>query len=167
MAAIGSEGHLMAYALSRAAGVEFNFVAYKGGAPMAQDLMAGHIPFAFDPIVNLAQPHKAGKVRILATTSADRNPLVPEVPTFREAGFPVASGDTWIGAAVRGGTPPGRAQAITAALAAASRRPELRSRLAALGLVAAEPSPDDMARTMVADAERYTELVKAIGLRVD
>ena len=56
---------------------------------------------AFDAIPNLAQPHKAGKVKMLAITSATRSELLPEVPTFSEAGYPVATGETWIGASVR------------------------------------------------------------------
>src|SRR5665213_1831396 len=105
MAAIGSEGHLMAYGFSKAAGIPLQFVPYKGGAPMAQDLMAGQILMAFDPIVNMGPPHRAGKVRILAVTGSQRAASLPEVPTFREVGYPAITGQTWIGVAARKGTP--------------------------------------------------------------
>jgi tripartite-type tricarboxylate transporter receptor subunit TctC len=167
MAAIGSEGHLMAYAFSRAAGVNITFAAYKGGAPMAQDLMAGHIPFAFDPIVNLAEPHNAGKVRVLAVTSAERSALLPEVPTFRELGFHGATGDTWIGAAVRAGTPPAQVQALATAFADAAGKADVQSRLAAHGLATVAAAPAVMAKTMESDTERYAGLVKAMGLKID
>lgn len=167
MAAMGSEGHLMAYAFSRAAGVPIFFVGYKGGAPMAQDLMAGQIPMAFDPIVNLAQPHKSGKIRMLAITSAQRNELTPEVPTFAESGYEAASGGTWIGAAVRKGTPAARIARLADALSKAAARPDVQRRLASLGLQTASPSPEEMARTMQTDAARYAQLVQAVGLRLE
>lgn len=167
MAATGSEGHLMAYAFSRAIGVPINFVAYKGGAPMAQDLMAGHIPFAFDPVVNLAQPHKAGKVRVLAVTSTERSALMPEVPTFQDLGYPGATGDTWIGASVRAGTPPAQVQALTASLSRSARTAQVQSRLAALGLSAVAAESTVMGKTIQADAERYAGLIKTMGLKLD
>lgn len=166
MAAVGSEGHLMAYAFSRAIGVNLQFAPYKGGAPMSQDLIAGHIPFAFDPFVNFFEPHKASKVRILAITSTERSPLVPNIPTFGELGFRGATGDTWIGAAVRTGTPTAQIQSIVAALASAEAKPEVQSRLAARGLSTVSPTPAVMAKMIEADTERYTGLIKAMGLKI-
>ena len=167
MAAIGSEGHLMAYAFSKAADVNLTFAPYRGGAPMTQDLMGGQIPMAFDAIPNLAQPHKAGKVKMLAITSATRSELLPEVPTFSEAGYPVATGETWIGASVRSGTSAARIHALSAAFESAARAPEVRSKLAGLGLTATSSTPAEMAKVIVADTQRYSALVKAIGLQLD
>ena len=167
MAAIGSEGHLMAYAFSKAAGVNMTFAPYKGGAPMAQDLMAGQIPMAFDAIPNLAQPHKVGKIKMLAITSATRSELLPDVPTFTETGYPAATGDTWIGAAVRSGTAAARIDSLSAAFEAAARTSEVRNRLAGLGLTATSSTPADMAKVIAADTQRYSALVKAIGLQID
>jgi len=167
MAATGSEGHLMAYAFGKAAGIELSFAAYRGGAPMAADLMAGHISMAFDPIVNLAKPHQAGKIRILAITSEERSALLPEIPTFKEAGYPVATGDTWIGASVRNGTAPARIQALSAAFSAAGREANLQEKLGKLGLSAATGSAAQMAQTITSDRQRYAALVKALGLQLD
>lgn len=167
MGAIGSEVHLMAYAFSRAIGVEFTFAPYKGGALMVQDLMAGHIPFAFDPIVNLAEPHKAGKLRALAFTSAERSAVLPEVPTLQELGFKGVTGDTWIGASVRAGTPAAKVQALADGLASAAGQADVKARLAALGLTAVAATPAGMRKTIEADTERYTGLVKMMGLKVD
>lgn len=167
MAATGSEGHLMAYAFSKASGIELSFVAYRGGAPMASDLMAGHLPMAFDPIVNLAQPHKAGKVRVLAVTSEKRASLLPGIPTFMESGYPAATGDTWIGASVRQGTAPARIQALGAAFAAAGGSAEVQEKLDKLGLAAATANAQEMTQTIAADRQRYVGLVKALGLQLD
>ena len=167
MAAIGSEGHLMAYAFSKAADVNLTFAPYRGGAPMTQDLMGGQIPMAFDAIPNLAQPHKAGKVKMLAITSATRSELLPEVPTFSEAGYPVATGETWIGASVRSGTSAVRIHALSTAFESAARASEVRNKLAGLGLTATSSTPAEMAKVIVADTQRYSALVKAIGLQLD
>lgn len=167
MAAIGSEGHLMAYALSRAIGANFTFAQYKGGAPMAQDLMAGHIPFAFDPVANLAEPHKAGKVRMLAITSQERSMLLPEVPTFQELGLRSVTGDTWIGVSVKSGTPQAQIQSLAAALAEASNRTDLQSKLAARGLATVPASPALMAKAMETDSARYASLIKDMGLKLE
>lgn len=167
MASTGSEGHLMAYAFSRDAGVPLSFVAYKGGAPMAQDLMAGHIPMAFDAIPNLVQPHNAGKMRVLAVTSSERTPSLPAVPTFRELKHPGAVGESWIGVATRAGTPAPRIRAIASAFGAAAQSAEVRSKLALLGLATRNEGPEQMAAAMTVDTARYAALVKALGLRLD
>jgi tripartite-type tricarboxylate transporter receptor subunit TctC len=167
MAATGSEGHLMAYAFGKAARIDLSFAAYRGGAPMAADLMAGHISMAFDPIVNLAQPHKAGKVRMLAITSDQRAPLLPEIPTFAESGYPAATGETWIGAAVKQGTSAARIQALAAAFSAAGRSAEVQEKLGKLGLAVVTGSAAEMAQTIAADRERYSTLVKALGLHLE
>lgn len=167
MAAIGSEGHLMAYAFSKAAGVNMTFAPYKGGAPMAQDLMGGQIPMAFDAIPNLAQPHKVGKIKMLAITSATRSELLADVPTFGETGYPAATGETWIGASVRSGTAAARIDALSAAFESAARTSEVRNKLAGLGLTATSSTPAEMTKIIAADTQRYSALVKAIGLQID
>lgn len=167
MAAIGSEGHLMAYAFSKAAGVNMTFAPYKGGAPMAQDLMGGQIPMAFDAIPNLAQPHKVGKIKMLAITSATRSELLADVPTFGETGYPAATGETWIGASVRSGTAAARIDALSAVFESAARTSEVRNKLAGLGLTATSSTPAEMTKIIAADTQRYSALVKAIGLQID
>ncbi|HZV92331.1 MAG TPA: tripartite tricarboxylate transporter substrate binding protein [Caldimonas sp.] len=167
MAAIGSEGHLMAYAFSKEAGIPLQFVPYKGGAPMAQDLMAGQILMAFDPIVNMGPPHRAGKVRILAVTGRQRAASLPEVPTFSELGFPAITGQTWIGVAARKGTPSETIQSYSSALIAAANEPSLRERLALVGLTAVAGTPDEMGAQMAADTARYGKLARELGLRLD
>ena len=167
MAAVGSEGHLMAYSFAKAAGIAMQFVAYKGGAPMAQDLMAGHIQMAFDPIVNMGPPHKAGKVKVLAVTGAARTPTVPETPTFRELGYTAITGETWIGASMRQGTSPATVQSLADALAAASRTAAVRDRLAAVGLTAVWRSPADMTALIASDAAQYGKLVRELDLKLE
>jgi tripartite-type tricarboxylate transporter receptor subunit TctC len=167
MAAIGSEGHLMAYSFAKTAGIPMQFVAYKGGAPMAQDLMAGHIQMAFDPIVNMGPPHKAGKVKVLAVTGTTRTPTLPDIPTFRELGHPSITGETWIGASMRQGTAATSVQSFADALAAAARTPAVRDRLAAVGLTAQSRSPTEMAALIASDTAEYGKLVRELDLKLE
>lgn len=167
MAATGSEGHLMAYSFAKATGMPMEFIAYKGGAPMSQDLMAGHIPMAFDPIVNLAPPHKAGKVRVLAVTGTKRSIASPDTPTFEELGHRSMTGETWIGASMRQGTPSERIQTVSAALNEAAKTEAVRSKLAMLGLEARTGTPQAMASQIASDTKTYGALVQALGLKLE
>lgn len=167
MAAIGSEGHLMAYALSREARFPITFVPYRGGAPMAQDLMAGQIPLAFDTIANLEPAHKAGKIKVLAITGAERSALLPAVPTFAQLGHPAATGETWIGASVPRGTDPELIRELSKALLAAGRQPAVCDKLASIGLSAQAKGPDALQAAMIADTQRYTALARELDLHLD
>lgn len=167
MGAIGSEGHMMAYVFSKVAGIPFNFAPYRGGAPMAQDLMAGHIPMGFDPIVNLVQPHKAGRMKILAITSEARSSLLENVPAFNELGYPLSTGNTWIGVSVRKGTDETKINKLSSMLNDAARQSNVREKLAEQGLVTLQSSPEDMRKTIEQDAKRYASLVQEIGLKIN
>lgn len=167
MVTVGGEGHLMAYAFAREAGITLNFVPYKGGAPMAQDLMAGHIPMVFDALPNLEQPHRAGKFKVLALTSEQPATQLPDVPTFHASGYAGATGESWIGAAARKGSPPERLREIADALAVAGKLPEVRAKLTAAGLMTRTGSAEDMAAMMERDTKRYSALVAALNLKLD
>jgi tripartite-type tricarboxylate transporter receptor subunit TctC len=167
MAAVGSEGHLMAFGFSKAAGIPLQFVPYKGGAPMSQDLMGGQILMAFDPIVNLGPPHRAGKVRILAVTGNDRAESLPNVPTFRELGYPAITGQTWIGVVTRKGTSDQMIRSYSTALMHAANERSLRERLAGAGLTAVAGTPEAMAEQIAVDTERYGRLARELDLRLN
>ena len=167
MAALGSEGHLLAYAFSRAAGVNLNFIGYKGGAPMTQDLIAGQIPMVFDPVVNQIGPHNAGRVRVLAVSGAGRSEALPRIPTFSELGYKEVTGETWIGLSVPRGTPVARIAELSTAFSNAARDGEVKSRFIQLGLSTLPGSADEMTKLIATDIERWGALVKALGLQLD
>src|SRR5262249_43663725 len=93
----GSPGHIVGEQLKQLAGIDLVHVPYRGAAPAVQDLIAGHVSLTFD-ILTLALPQvTAGKVRALAITSPQRDPLFPGVPTTAELGFPQLEGGPWFG----------------------------------------------------------------------
>jgi tripartite-type tricarboxylate transporter receptor subunit TctC len=167
MAAPGSEGHLLAFAFSRATGVKLNFIGYKGGAPMTQDLIGGQIPMVFDSIVNQIAPHNGGRIRVLAVSGSARCEALPRIPTMAELGYKEVTGETWIGMAVPRGTPDARIAELNAAFAGVARDPAVKARLAQIGLTAQPGTPDGMAKLITSDAERWGALVKQLGLQLD
>jgi tripartite-type tricarboxylate transporter receptor subunit TctC len=167
MAAPGSEGHLLSYAFSRAIGVDFNFVGYKGGAPMAQDLIAGQIPIAFDSVVNQIGPHTAGRFKVLAVSSSRRVPALPQIPTFEELGYKTVTGETWIGLSVPAGTPEARLRELNEAYAKAAATEEVKSRLSQVGLEARPTSPQQMAQAIRTDTQYWGALIRELGLKLD
>ena len=94
---IGSSGHLNMEMFERAAGVRLTPVHYKGAAPMLNDLIAGHISFAFTGITLAAEPFKAGRLRVLAVGSPTRLAQFPEIPTFAESGLSGFEAYSWFG----------------------------------------------------------------------
>ena len=109
MPSFGSPGagtlpHFFGLMVARAAGIELRHVPYKGSAAILADLAAGHVPMAITTLSDFVEMHKAKRIRILATSGAARSPFVPDVPTFREAGFDI-EGTSWYGAFAPARTP--------------------------------------------------------------
>ena len=125
-------------------------IPYRGGGPMMQDLLGGQIPLTF---INqdTALPHvKAGKLRPLAVTSLQRNPLYPDVPTLAESGFPGFQALSWSGISAIRGTPQPIIDKLDKALTKIMASAEIKQRLEAIGFVVPPPG-----------AERYTEFIKS------
>jgi tripartite-type tricarboxylate transporter receptor subunit TctC len=162
----GTLPHFFGLLFGRAAGIELRHVPYKGSAATLTDLAAGHIPMVFTTISDFVEMHKAGRIRILATAGAMRSPFVPEVPTFREAGFDI-QGTSWFGAFAPGRTPRETVDHYSAVMAAAVRMPEVRERFLGWGLQPTGTSAAEFAAIQKADSERWAPIVKASGFSAD
>ncbi|MDB5840893.1 MAG: tripartite tricarboxylate transporter substrate binding protein [Herminiimonas sp.] len=102
----GTSNHLTMEYFKNLAGVELTQVPYKGSAPMVTDLLGGHVDVMFDNAGSIMPHVKAGRMRALGITSLKRSPLLPDVPTISEAGFPGFEVAVWYGFAAPAGTPP-------------------------------------------------------------
>jgi tripartite-type tricarboxylate transporter receptor subunit TctC len=160
--AAGALPHFFGISFGRAAGLELRHVAYRGSAAALADLVAGHVPMVFTTISDLVEMHKAGRVRILATSGAGRSPFMPEVPTFREAGFDL-QGTSWFGAFAPAKTPPAVVDRYSKIMAAAVRATEVRDRLLGFGLQPTGTSAAEFAAIQKADAALWAPAVKASG----
>jgi tripartite-type tricarboxylate transporter receptor subunit TctC len=161
----GSRPHFLGVALSRAGGFEFVHVPYKGGAPAIQDVLGGQIAAAVNVISN-ALPHvQSGSLRALATTAPQRSSLLPQVPTMREAGYPACEAVEWFGVLVPAATPRELVTALNDVINHALKSDPIISGLAKQSFDLAGSSPDDFARLIRSDTDRWGEIVKSSGFK--
>jgi tripartite-type tricarboxylate transporter receptor subunit TctC len=165
--AAGSLPHFFGLLVGRAAGVEMLHVAYKGGAPLLNDLLGGQVPAAVDVLSEAARHHDAGKLRILASSGTKRSIATPNVPTFTELGHPQIQGDGWFAFHAPAGTPRAVVDRQSAAIAAAIRAPDVSERLVKMGFEPVGSTPDELAKRMTEDTLRWGPVVKASGFTAD
>jgi tripartite-type tricarboxylate transporter receptor subunit TctC len=145
------------------AGVELLHVPYKGGAPALTDLMGGQIDMLFDTSPTALPYAKSGKLRALAITSGQRSPLLPDVPTMKEAGLPAFEVVTWTGLAAPAGTPKPIIDKLNAAIKTALRG-DLGRQLAETSLMPVGDTPEAFREFIRKDAEGYAALVKSANI---
>jgi len=140
-------------------------IPYRGGGPMMQDLLGGQIPLMF---INqdTAFPHvKAGKLRALAVTSLQRNPLFPDTPTIHESGIPNFQALSWSGLSVARGTPKPIADRLEAALGKVMGSAEVRQKLEGLGFVVPQQGGANYARFVGSEIDLWTRVIKTAGIK--
>ena len=165
--AAGSLPHFFGLLLGREAKSDMVHVAYNGGAPLQTAVLGDQVPAGIDVVFEWLQNHRAGKVRILATSGAARSKVVPEVPTFVEQGFPNIVGQGWFGLYAPGKTPTPEVERLNRALNRALALPEVSERFISLGLETGGGSAADLVKLMETDTQRWGPVVKASGFRAD
>jgi tripartite-type tricarboxylate transporter receptor subunit TctC len=163
----GSAGHLAGELFKVDTGVDMVHVPYKGAAPAMQALLAGDTQLMFDNLASAMTQVKAGKLRALAVTTAQRSKLAPDLPTMAEAGVPGFDISTWFGLLAPAGTPPAVIEKWNADVTKILSAPEMRERLAAQGAEAAPDSPAQFAQFIAHELAKYAPIVKASGAKVD
>jgi tripartite-type tricarboxylate transporter receptor subunit TctC len=163
----GSAGHLAGELFKVDAGVDMVHVPFKGAAPAMQALLAGDTQLMFDNLANATPQVKAGKLRALAVTTAQRSKLAPDLPTMAEAGMPGFDIATWFGLLAPAGAPPEVILKWNADVTKILEAPEMRERLAAQGAEAAPGSATDFAAFIRQELAKYARIVKASGAKVD
>ena len=163
----GTSGHLTLEMFQRAARIQLNHIAYEGTAPALQDVLAGTVRvIALNQ--DTALPHlKAGKLKALAISGAQRNPALPNVPTFVESGFADMVVTSWAGVDAPRGTPAPIVERVAAAVAHAMRQPEVRQPLEADGWVPWESTPGEFDAFVRRDTQRWAEVIRAAQIRIE
>jgi len=162
----GTLPHFFGLLFAQAAGLSLEHVGYRGSAPAVSDLVGGHVPMLFTTTSDLLEMHRGGRIRILATSDAERSPFVPDIPTFREAGLAI-EGAGWYGVYAPARTPAATVDRINAVIVAALRQPVLRDRVLAMGLKPTGTTPAEFAAIQRADSARWAPAVKASGFKPD
>jgi len=163
----GSAGHLAGELFKVETATDIIHVPYKGGAPATQALLAGDTQFMFDNLANATPQIKAGKLKALAVTTAERSKLAPELPTMAEAGLTGFDISTWFGLLAPAGTPKDVIAKWNAEVTKILNSPEMRERLTAQGAEPAPTTPEQFAAFIQSELPKYARIVKASGSKVD
>ena len=165
--AAGSLPHFVGVLLSRDIGIDMVHIAYKGSGAYMNDLMGGQVPSAIDTVADLSEQHRAGRIRILATTGAARAPATPDIPTFTELGLKnmVASG--LFGFFAPPNTPKAVIDTLNRGINKALTSPDVVERLTKLGMDPATSTPDEFAKIVANDYAKWGPIVKASGFTAD
>jgi tripartite-type tricarboxylate transporter receptor subunit TctC len=163
----GTSIHMSGEMFKHMAKVDILHVPYKGSAPAITDLLGGQVMIMFDNLPS-ALPHiKAGKLRALAVTGAQRDPLLPDVPTVAEAGVPGYESGVWFGLAVPAGTPKEEIARLNEAAVKGTKSPEFIKRMTEMGYTIIGGTPEQMAEMNKVETARWGPIVKASGAKVD
>ena len=141
-------------------------VPYKGSAPAISDLLGGHIPIMFDSTIAIMPHIKSGKVKPIAISGNKRSPLLPDVPTFAEAGLPIES-YAWYGMFVPAKTPKAVVDKINAETQKVMKSPDFQRVLADTGTEYVGDTPENFAKFVQAETTKWSKVVKDSGATVD
>ena len=148
-------------------GVQMTHIPYKGSAPALTDLVGGQVQLMFDNLPSSLAFIKAGKLRALAVTSAQRSPALPDVPTVAESGVPGFEASSWFGLLAPAGTPRDIVTKINADTQKWLLSPDAKDKLAAQGAAAAGGSPEVFAKHIQAETTKWARVVKDSGAKVE
>ena len=163
----GTVAHLTGELFQRTAGIKYIHVPYKGAAQALPDLIGGRLDL-YSSSLETAMPHmKAGTIRALALTSAQRVSVVPDVPTVAESGYKGFQSTTWFGILVPKGTPEAMVNKLTAEITKVLQLPDIKERMAATGGLPVKTGPKEFSALLRSEIELWSRVVKESGAKVD
>lgn len=163
----GSGGHLAGELFKKQAEVDVAHIPYNGGAPAQLALLSAEVDFTFDNLATAAPNIKNGKLKALAVTTEDRSDMLPKIPTVKESGLEDFSIATWWGIVAPAGTPKEEIKKINEAFTAAMNSDKAKERFAGLMVTPTPSSPEEFEKLMREERNRYEQIVKNAGARVD
>lgn len=161
-----TNNHLTMEFISLLAGIQLQHIPLKGDAPVMTEVLANRLQLSSTTLPGVLPHARAGKLRVIAVASAERQPQLPEVPTLREQGIDAVT-NTWFGLVMSAGTPPEALRRLNAEFHAALQLPEVRERLQGVGMTPVGGTPEQFTALIRAERERWAGIIKARGIRVD
>jgi tripartite-type tricarboxylate transporter receptor subunit TctC len=163
----GASTHLAGEMLNAAAGIQTIHVPYKGSGPALTDLMGGQIDFMVDTMISAMPFVTSGKLRALATTGKTRSPVLPDVPTLAEQGYPGFEAVAWIGLLAPAKTPPEVVAKLNAEVRKVLEQPEVRGRLSVQGFAAEWQKPEAFSAYMAREVQKWGAIVRSANVKVE
>jgi len=164
---IGSTQHIAGEGFKHATGVSMIHIPYKGSSQAHLDVIAGQVQVMFDTTSSAMGHIKAGKLKVLAVTTAQRSSELPNVPTLAEAGVPGFEMSTWYGLYVTNGTPREIVARLSAETARILKLPDIQTRLKGLGGEPGNVTSEQFAAINKAEYERFGKLIKDANIRIE
>jgi tripartite-type tricarboxylate transporter receptor subunit TctC len=166
-AGYGSSGHLWGELLKHTARIDIVHVPYKGGGPAMNDVIGGHLSMMMEAAVVGWSQVKEGKLRALGVTSPSRLSMAPELPTFAEAGLSGFDAGTWYGCLAPARTPEPIIAKLQEAIATAVRSPDIKQRLAEIGMVGVGSTAQEFQNAIQTDTGKWARIIKITGATVE
>jgi tripartite-type tricarboxylate transporter receptor subunit TctC len=163
----GNPVHLAMEMFRAQAGLDMIHVPYKGGAPAIQDLLGGQIPSMMMDIPSAMPFIKAGKIRVLAVTTAKRTEALPDVPTIAESGYPGFDASSWFAAFAPVGTPPAVISKLSQVLHDSVATPALTTWIKNQSFEPAFGTPEELAAIVKSDEAKYSKIIKQLNFTLD
>src|SRR5207245_350787 len=164
---MGSGLHLIAELFKSVAGIQIVHVPYKGVAQALPEMMSGKVQIAFNTIPAFLPHVRAGRLKALAITAAERSPLLPDVPAMTEVGLAAVQGGSWHAVVAPAGTPRAIIERLNQTLVATLTAPELRNQLLNQGAQPVGSSPEELRKFMQAEAGKWARVIQSSGARAD
>ena len=163
----GSPAHLVAEMFKSEAKVNFTHIPYKGAAPAAIDLLAGQVDLMFGDFITCFPHVKSGRLRALAVTAGKRSPLVPAIPTVREAGGPDLQAVSWSAILAPAGTPAAIVQRLNGEIVKIAASADFNEKMRANGGTPVTSTPEELATYIRAEIARYARAVRDSGTKIE
>ena len=161
----GSQAHLAGELMALGAGVQLLHVPYKGTGPALNDLLGGQVTLMFAQMSSVLPHIKSGKLRALGVASLRRSPVMPDIPTLAEQGLPRFEAVSWYALMVPSGTPRDVVDRLSVETQRLFARPDLKDKLAALGMDAGAGKPQDLAAAIQAETVRWAEVIRQKNIK--
>lgn len=164
----GGSGHLAGALLENLSGTKMTTVPFRGNGPALTEVIAGQVTYMFYPIIGIAEHVAAKRLRALAIGTAQRHADFPDVPTMAESGFPgFEETAPWVGLLAPAGVPNTIVRRLSDEMRKSLAKPDTVTRMKALGAITVASSPEDYAKFLRKDHERWARVIKAAGVKAE